>query len=1120
MRSRIGSRGKIREKQRFMLGISALMAILIFLFSVSAIEDTAGDSERFVREDADETSAATSLTTSQAVVGTSQFPKCVGGDITKLTGDEKKCLRFRELFEKYANEFGLTEKGVDLLFIFVTAKGESSCRSRFVDGYHHAGILQAVHDCTNNAKEKYPNKCFTLDDEIKYGIKEFSEKLDTVLSVGFTGRDAALMLWLGYNRGGGPVKMTKTLTDQGKGIEEAAQEACTHYYSNFERFPKRKTFCYDFIPAKYGCEGSAGNSMCRDGKTCAWYSGCRLGKSEIKIHYAGPFWERYQKKCQEIGGHIVNEGAPIERPGVAEAEAAAWRPEHPYFKVPYSVEPSFSVTIPYDFSLYDEVPDHIKRLERCKADINCIANNISEIEEENPDFDWIASYGGNVITKDEDGALEYLKWEAYCEPPNQHAVNSLTEAIDTCVRSSDKGCFCSYKLPIITPEKKKSGGWLSSGLNIAGSLLGLGSLADSILGEEAKWEKRVFALYQSGDKLKIQLVVPTGADPQTVSNVKSAGIDSGGAGSGMTNNPTGYIDESSYYRFGDMHTEATPDVQYPHILTMEPKGASAGIVTEEIIDAINSFGADAYMWWKDFEDNIHVGNKRDFDYMVANSKTEADRLTNNPTDEETKCYAELKGSICLSYQKCLTEYIAPSCCKSSPHERGKIRGGLWPNCISSALFSVADTELEEPDPGPEPGAACQKLPKTLTYSMDQAGQWLDVAKDDKSCISIYQGQAPGINPCEVNNKIVKLCIVQNQSFLAYDQKKNKMGIQQLVLKFAYLFKKEVKEVGGFEVRDTKLSSEKVLVVWDEVRGIDLLQFNVFLAESSMKHHFESPPAELDLETRENISVPVSFPIDKWSPKNINILTDSLFKPVCIIMDTACTLSYKVETPTPVVSLGDYKELEDYQLYYSPPAQKYFTFIPNIKNGIPYFFAITATNTDAEESPEFNTLKDSIIAVDDRIPAFTPVVAMQAGVGPKNDQVWIDVKPITEYIDGTLMEPEKAAAIKDYAIYCFDDSPEADSAFLTETGHEKPVDITGKQPIYSDSKKPLTDGSGNIRLYTFIDEFKRKCFSGSTGKQKPVKIAVTGVTKAMTAGKGYQVMIVDSALYHPNLVIDN
>ena len=87
----------------------------------------------------------------------------------------------------------------------------------------------------------------------------------------------------------------------------------------------------------------------------------------------------------------------MSRVSAEEQQVLSYTPNHPYFEVPYSVNPSFSTTVDYDFSIYDLVPEKIQSLERCKDDLDCVVGNISLIEEQHPEFNWIASYAGNVI---------------------------------------------------------------------------------------------------------------------------------------------------------------------------------------------------------------------------------------------------------------------------------------------------------------------------------------------------------------------------------------------------------------------------------------------------------------------------------------------------------------------------------------------------------------------------------------------------------------------------------------------------------------------------------------------------------------------------------------------------
>ncbi|MFC1723827.1 3D domain-containing protein, partial [Nanoarchaeota archaeon] len=117
------------------------------------------------------------------------------------------------------------------------------------------------------------------------------------------------------------------------------------------------------------------------------------------------------------------------------------RGNHPSFAVPYSVDASFSVDVPYDFSIYEFAHNKTKKLDRCLAKIDCIKGNLTKMQYEKPNIKMMAKYGGNLIVGD------WNDWWQICESFELNAVNSLAEGITECMRSPENNCACPYLIP-------------------------------------------------------------------------------------------------------------------------------------------------------------------------------------------------------------------------------------------------------------------------------------------------------------------------------------------------------------------------------------------------------------------------------------------------------------------------------------------------------------------------------------------------------------------------------------------------------------------------------------------------------------------------------------------------
>jgi len=328
------------------------------------------------------------------------------------------------------------------------------------------------------------------------------------------------------------------------------------------------------------------------------------------------------------------------------------RPQHPAFSCPYTIDPSFSVSVPYDFSIYDNVTSKITVLERCLANISCIVGNVSKIEKEMGKYNWILKQGGNVLTKVDkqnipkwyewadkstfvdtskvtDGDSELVFWERFCEDPDTNAVNSLAEAISECTRSPQTDCICRYEIPVQENYLSKPG------------FFGLKKT------EDASWKYRKLTIKNIGSGVQISS-------------------------------------------------------EKPSIKVTVPKAK--------------------------------------FLFLDDSIKAE---IYSKVTD------------------------------------------------ISSAIDRLLGKKFKQSD--------------TLIYSPSTKGYSLDIYKNTALNFSIYpEGKAPNTRRCELNNKVIKICVVGSNSFIGYDTKKDRYGLLPNSLKFAYLFKNKVEDVKNFVVSDAKL----------------------------------------------------------------------------------------------------------------------------------------------------------------------------------------------------------------------------------------------------------------------------------------------------------------------------
>ncbi|MBW2967550.1 collagen-like protein [Candidatus Woesearchaeota archaeon] len=401
------------------------------------------------------------------VLANSRVARCVGGDVNNIQDPRlRKCVRFIDDIQRLAQQNGVLERGMDVISLIATASHENGCRSYAAD---HAtdrratrgGMFQVDRECLRQGL------CRTTADEIHYGTIYIAQAANWVLRrTELSGRDANSLAWFVYNRGMGTGNRVVRKLREGVPFARATQEACEEWR--------------------------------RENNEPAWK--CRLHEgSDVGVHYADVNWALYEQACREAGGQIVDQGAPIEtvdisaspgtpgQPGAPVAEGppgaasvpsapgadsvpsaadvasvpmapyipspAGYTPTHPYFDVPYAIDPSFWVEVEYDISIYERVPDLVRGIhQQCRSDtsdLDCIRGQVYNIEEAHPGWDWIVSYGGNIISLDEEQTdqLEYEDWVLNCESPEVHAVNSMAEMLAACSRSPTTGCYCPYILP-------------------------------------------------------------------------------------------------------------------------------------------------------------------------------------------------------------------------------------------------------------------------------------------------------------------------------------------------------------------------------------------------------------------------------------------------------------------------------------------------------------------------------------------------------------------------------------------------------------------------------------------------------------------------------------------------
>ncbi|HII71595.1 TPA: hypothetical protein HA265_02460 [Candidatus Woesearchaeota archaeon] len=528
---------------------------------------------------------------------------------------------------------------------------------------------------------------------------------------------------------------------------------------------------------------------------------------------------------------VMTAGAPGAAPSLPMGGQIS-RPSHPAFSVPFSVDPSFRVSAPYDFGVYSSIAEHMKTFERCLGNLTCIEGKMPEVEKTTPGMIWMAKSGGNFLRDHSNISL----WEQFCETPAVHNLNTFAESISECMRSSDKDCTCTVRVP--TKQGVSVYGmaaWL-----VGTKDLGFGDFFIVSLGNNA-W---LISFKNSGSDVTLDLVQPekTDAKPVTVRSANFKSIDS-------------------------------------------------------------------------------------------------------------------------SLAKVFNEYWGA-------------KDMLW--------YSVTDDDA------------------------------IEIYKHDDKTFSFY---APGDSPagqkkCAQHTTMVKFCVVRDKKFLAYDSKTKRFGTIPVSLKFAYLFKPELKEIKGFQVLNPRLATNKSLLVWDDIPGVNINHFKIY--------RFSNEVNIVDIKDRkpEDVRVDPAFEgkIEVFD-QTFNIAdreewTDIVFEtPICKIAGQRCDgIEYPVKTVVQVETVES-RKASDSTLYYNANQKKYFYFLPGVKNDENYQYALTAVEQDGKESPVF-TFATKVEPSKDDLPPALALINVQGG---GDEGFIIDVKAPDMNVDGSALDKSE---IKMFKAYCF------------------------------------------------------------------------------------------------------
>jgi hypothetical protein len=223
-------------------------------------------------------------------------------------------------------------------------------------------------------------------------------------------------------------------------------------------------------------------------------------------------------------------------------------------------------------------------------------------------------------------------------------------------------------------------------------------------------------------------------------------------------------------------------------------------------------------------------------------------------------------------------------------------------------------------------------------------------------------------------------------------------------------------------------------------------------------------------------------LDVSSKQDAFVSLSSLMSPICVVDKTTCVLKYALTTPIQ----GETAALEKGKLYYSTIDKKFFYFLPNLKNDVPYMFAITATDErTGTESPTFSFPAEGKRqnSVDDVPPGLATVNSAAIG----GTDVLFTVAPITYNIDGSPLDP---GAITNFKIYCFE-SVASDTFTLSPD-----------KAMYAMGYTPLVEP---IQFSRPVSDFVSACGAG-----KNVRFVVAGVKKINNLEVDYKGTISSSA----------
>jgi hypothetical protein len=275
-----------------------------------------------------------------------------------------------------------------------------------------------------------------------------------------------------------------------------------------------------------------------------------------------------------------------------------------------------------------------------------------------------------------------------------------------------------------------------------------------------------------------------------------------------------------------------------------------------------------------------------------------------------------------------------------------------------------------------------------------------------------------------------------------------MGMQQLVLKFAYLFRSKITDVKNFRVLDAKLTSDTILLVWDPVIGVDTEFYTLYYSPDLSVKTTLGSQAPKDVDVSSLGITALELPTDEYSVTQADVKIDSLLTPSWDF--DSGERRYAVETVTSDVAS---EPLEPGVLYFSRPDKKYFYFLPDMENDKDYFFAITGTDSFGEKSPSFNAPVEQQVSKDDIPPSLAKIEDAKV----EGDNLVLEVGQVTN-IDGSALDP---SLFKGFTLYCFVD--------------ESNLDLSSRYRFYPEKQESLE--GGRTRLYVPISDINEvNCYT--------------------------------------------